>query len=120
GIHEVREPDGSNSRILCISSATRQDGRSRRIGLDIAEKSVCEFGLNLDNLSSDETVRFTVAGVCRFGIWRFDETEDSPALLVYPIFQVVNAVFFLRFEISHVCFCDVLRANFPKLMDVHV
>ena len=120
GFHDVREENGPDSRVARIGFAARQDGCSRRIRLDIAEKSICELGLYLDNLSSDETVRFTVAGVCRFGIRCLDQTEDFPATFVNPVFQVVNAVLLLRFEISQVRFCDIFRANFPQFMNVHV
>src|SRR5439155_15639115 len=58
--HDVREENGPDPRVARIGFAARQDGCSRRIRLDIAEKSICELGLYLDNLSSDETVRFTV------------------------------------------------------------
>ena len=88
--------------------------------MDIAEKSIRELRLNLDNLSGNEAVRLTVAGVCCFGIWCLDETEDFPTVLVNPIFQVVNAVLLLRFEIGHMGLCDVFRCNVSKLVNVHV
>ncbi len=120
GFRDVGEQDGPNSGIARMGSATRQDGRSRFVRLDIAKKSVCELGLNLNNLAGDQTVRFTVARVCRFSIWRLDQTEDFSAVLVNPIFQIVNTVFFLRFKIGHVRFCDVFGANLPQFVNVHI
>src|SRR6266487_2342991 len=104
------------------SGATpREQNSSRRIRLDVApEKSVCQLRLDLNNLPSDEAVCFTVAGVCCFGIWCLDETENFPTLLVNPVLQVVNTVLLLRFEVGHVRLCDVLHANLPKLVNVHV
>src|SRR2546423_5737507 len=100
-----------DSRIAYVTSTTRQGSRTRRIRMDIAEKSICELRLNLDNLSGNKAVRLPVAGVCCFGIWCLDETEDFPTILVNPIFQVVNAVLLLRFEIGHMGLCDVFRCN---------
>ncbi len=54
------------------------------------------------------------------GIWRIDKTENLPATLVKPIFEIINTVFPLRFDICAMSFRDIFRGSSMKLVNVHV
>src|SRR5947207_15493498 len=120
-MHDVREQDGSDAGISCISSSARQYNCSQVICFRAAEEYFCNVGLYLDDLLSQQPVRFTMDAGCCLCARRMGEAKNFAATLVNPVFMVLDAILSLRFDIFRVTLRDIFRgSSLRKVVDVHV
>ena len=120
GLDDVRKENGSDSRISFIGATARDNDCPRCICFGGAEKSLCQLRLNLNNLLGDHAMGFTVDAISCLRVRCIDQAEDLPFTLVHPIFEVLDAVLFLRLEIGRMSFRDIFRSRPVNLVNVHV
>ena len=88
--------------------------------ISAAKECFCNLGLYLNNFFGDQAVGFPVDLVRCLGRRSLNETEQFPASLVHPVFEILNIVLSLRGEIRQVGLRDVFWRRPRKVMNVHV
>jgi len=65
-------------------------------------------------------VGFFVNLLTRFFAGALKEAKDGPFVVIYPIIQVIHAVFFLGLDVFFVSFDNILDACINISMNVHI
>ena len=104
-----------------LAGRTGNESGAALIHSPISHEAVDEVGVDLDQLFGDQAMGMFMDASGRVGVGRLDQAKQLAAVLVEPIFEVIDVILPLDFHVSPMGVGDILpRRIRVDRMDIHV